>query len=156
MAGKDLPVQVGYDRKAQCPFAHPVPHKGLKNDRGIESIYGVKCLVGDLNRLGYKRVNVKTDQENAIVLVVQKAKEMWPGEMIIEKSPVGESRSNGEAERAAQSIHGLARTLKEHVEIHARMKLDPKSPLIAWIIEHSSNLYSVSYTHLTLPTKVTV
>ena len=29
------------------------------------------------------------------------------------------------------------------MEIHARMKLDPKSPLIAWIIEHSSNLYYI-------------
>ena len=29
VAGKDLPVQVGFDRKAKCPFAHPVPHLSL-------------------------------------------------------------------------------------------------------------------------------
>ena len=108
VAGKDLPVQVGYDRKAQCPFAHPVPHKGLRNDQGIESIYGVKCLVGDLNRLGYKKVNVKSDQEPAIMAVITKAKEMWPGEIILEKAPKGEKASNDEAQRAVQSIHGLA------------------------------------------------
>ena len=79
VAGKDLPVQVGFDRKAKCPFAHPVPHKGLRDSTGVENLYGVKCLVGDLNKLGYKKVNVKPDQESAILLVVQKAKEMWPG-----------------------------------------------------------------------------
>ena len=50
--------------------------------------------------LQYKKMKVKSDQESAILLVVQKAKEMWPGVIIIEKSPKGEKASNGEAERA--------------------------------------------------------
>ena len=66
-AGKDLPVQVGFDRKAKCPFAHPVPYKGLRDSTGVESLYRVKCLVGYLNKLGYKKVNVKSDQESSIL-----------------------------------------------------------------------------------------
>ncbi|CAK0839393.1 unnamed protein product, partial [Prorocentrum cordatum] len=102
VAGKDLPALAGYD----C-----------------------KVLAADLDRLAYKKVNVKSDQESSIAAVVRKLKETWAGEIIIEK-----------AERAAQSIHDLARTLKEHVEIHARMKLDSRSPVIAWLLEHASNL----------------
>ena len=38
VAGKDLPVLVGYDRKAKCLFAHPVPHKWLEKD-GVVNLY---------------------------------------------------------------------------------------------------------------------
>ena len=96
-----------------------------------------------MERLAYKKVNVKNDQESSIAAVVRKLKEAWAGETIIEKAPKGEKASNGEAERAVQSIHGLARTLKEYVEIHARIKLDPRSPVIAWLIEHASNLHYI-------------
>ena len=60
----------------------------------------------DLNSLGYKRVNMKSDQENALSAVVDATKVMWKGELVVEKSPKGESRSNGEVERAVQTCTG--------------------------------------------------
>ena len=57
-----------------------------------------------------------------------------------EASPKGESKSNKEVERAVQSVHGLARTLKDHLEQHSGITLESRSPLLAWLVEHCSNL----------------
>ena len=56
-------------------------------------------------------------------------------------STKGESKSNGEVERAVQSVHGLARTLKDFLEQQqSGIILESRSPLLAWLVEHCSNL----------------
>ena len=57
-----------------------------------------------------------------------------------EASAKGESKSNGELERAVQSVHGLARTLKDLLEQQSGITLESRSPLLAWSVEHCSNL----------------
>ena len=57
-----------------------------------------------------------------------------------EASPKGESKSNGEVERAVQSVHGLARTLKDLLKQQSGNALESRSPLLAWLVEHCSNL----------------
>ena len=150
VAGKDLPVLVSKDRDPPtgtgAVFAHPVPHKGLKDRFDRVDEYPVKALVKDLNSLGYKRVNMKSDQENALSAVVDATKVLWKGELVVEKSPKGESRSNGEVERAVQTVHGLSRTLKVHLESYARMSLDPKCPVLAWLIEYGAVLHMLFHT----------
>ena len=44
--------------------------------------------------------------------------------------------SNGEAESAVGITQGLARTLKDYVEHKFGKVIDPKSPLLGWLIEH--------------------
>ena len=140
VAGKDLPVLIAYDRKSGGIFAHPVPHKGLMKDDKVDD-YPVKVLAKDLDRLGYKKVNGKSDQEPALLAVCNAVKVLWKGEWIPERAPIGEKASNGEVERAVQTVHGLARTLKEHVEQYARMVLDPKNPMLAWLVEYCATLH---------------
>ena len=143
--GKDMPILIAFDRKSKAIFAHPVPHKGLKaedtNQPDKVDEYPVKVLVRDLDRLGYKKVNGKSDQERSIVAVCKAVKATWKGEWVQEFSPRYVHQSNGEVERAVQTVHGLARTLKDHVEQYARIELDARSPMIAWIIEHAANLH---------------
>jgi hypothetical protein len=38
-------------------------------------------------------------------------------------------------------VHGIARTLKEHVEQYTRCVLDPKCPILAWLIEYAGVLH---------------
>ena len=57
-----------------------------------------------------------------------------------EPSPKDESKSNGEVERAVQSVHGLARTLKEFLEQQSGITLESRSPLLVWLVEHCPNL----------------
>ena len=81
VSGKDLPVLVFKDRDPPTGtgalFAHPVTHKGLKDKEDNVDEYPVKVLVKDLNALGYKRVNMKSDQEHALSAVVDATKLMW-------------------------------------------------------------------------------
>ena len=51
--------------------------------------------------------------------------------------------SNGEAESAVGITQGLARTLKDYVEHKSGKVIDPKSPLLGWLIEHVGTLYTL-------------
>ena len=88
-------------------------------------------MIRDLEYLGYRRIALKRHQEPSIRSFARSVKDGWSGEMTLEASPKGESRSNGEAERAVQTIQGLSRTLREHLETHSGVKLGTNSP-IAW------------------------
>ena len=57
-----------------------------------------------------------------------------------EASPKGESKSNGDVERAVKSAHGHARTLKDFLEQQSGITLESRRPLLAWLVEHCSNL----------------
>ena len=63
----------------------------------------------------------------------------------LESSPKGDSHgmSNVEAESAVGITQGLARTLKDFVEHKSGKAIDPKSPLLGWLIEHVGTLYTL-------------
>ena len=60
----------------------------------------------DLDFMGYRRVILKSDKEPSIVALCDAVNNGWHGEIVPEESPKGESKSNGEAERADQSVRG--------------------------------------------------
>ena len=51
--------------------------------------------------------------------------------------------SNGEAESSVGITQGLARTLKDHVEHKVGQQLDPRSPILRWLIEYVGTLYTL-------------
>ena len=120
-----LPVLIVRDRKSKGIWSHPVPAKGVTHP------YPAKALMADLDFMGYKRVILKSDQEPSILALCEAVKHGWHGEIVPEASPKGESKSNGEAERAVQSVHGLARTLKDFLEQQSGITLESRSPLLA-------------------------
>ena len=68
-------------------------------------------------------------------------------ESVPEYSAVGESASNGKAERAIQSFEDLLRTLKSALEARIKGKLAVDHPVIKWLIEHTAHIltrYSVN------------
>ena len=73
------------------------PFKGVEDHP-----HGSNRLREWLEETGYKRVVVKSDQENAIKAVIQAVKNAWPGELIVEHAPKeAHERSNGEVEVTA-------------------------------------------------------
>ena len=92
--------------------------------KGVRLPYLAKALMTDLDFMGYKRVILKSDQEPSIVALCDTVKNGWHGEIAPEASPKGESMSNGEVERAIQSAHGLARTLKDFLEQQSQVTLE--------------------------------
>ena len=102
----DNPVLVMFDRWSKSHTAIYLPAKGIGHP------YSAEAVARAVSRHGYRRVVLKSDQEPALVALLAAAKDLCTCEVLLEHSPKGEPQANGEAERAVQSIMGLARTLK--------------------------------------------
>ena len=64
-----------------------------------------------------------------------------PGEQtILENSPVGEHQSNGIVEKAVQETEGMIATLTAALEYNIGSKIEPASPIMAWIVEYAGVL----------------
>ena len=61
-------------------------------------------------------------------------------ETLLENSLVGDSRSNGIAERAVQSVAEQIRVLRTALEAKLKAKVPGNHPVICWLIEHSADL----------------
>jgi len=131
-----VPVQIMKDVRRGMIFAHVVPRKGLADD------FGVGEIILDLEKLGLKRVILKCDGEPARKHIQEEVHRRRSEETILENSPVGDSRSNGKAERAVQSIVGLVRTLKNALENRTGLKFTCDHSVIPWLVEHASDIYN--------------
>ena len=60
--------------------------------------------------------------------------------IVPENSAVGESASNGRAERAVQSFEDYIRTLLAELEHRLGQQVAPSHPLLAWLVEYSAVL----------------
>ena len=131
-------------------FAHIVPHKGSQRHW-----YQVSAMMRDLEFTGYTRIVMKADQESAITDLIQNVKDGQSKiEIMLEHSPVGDSQANGDAERAVQSVQGIARTLKEALEISIAAEVPVAHDVMTWLVEHAAiilNLFKRSHggDHLT-------
>ena len=128
-----LPVLIVRDRKSKGIWSHPVPSKGLVHP------YPARALMNDLDFMVYRRIVLKSDHNPSIVALCDAVKKGLHGEIVPEAAPKGESKSNGEVERAIQSVHGLARTLKDFLEQKSGSALESRSPLLAWLVKHCSD-----------------
>ena len=55
-------------------------------------------------------------------------------------------KSNGEAEAAVEITQGLCRVCKDACEKGLDELIDPKSPLLGWLVEHAGSMYTL-YAH---------
>ena len=144
---KMIPVLVIKDGQTKCIFAHVVPKKG----GGMEWL--AKKVVSDIEAMGYGRIILKSDQEVSITElqselkyererlmkeVGEKVKMIRNAITILENSPVGESKANGDIENAIQQLQGQVRTIKDQVQFHAKVKIPVAHPLLAWLIPFAS------------------
>ena len=142
VGGSKMPVLVVRDRFTKGIFTHLVPSKGT------EHFYPEAALLRDVKFLGYSRLVLKSDQEPSILALANAVKNTLTSngvDCLLESSPKGDSHgmSNGEAESAVGITQGLARTLKDFVEYKSGKVIDPKSPLLGWLIEHVGALYTL-------------
>ena len=132
--GSEVPVLIVFDRRTKCVFAH------LLKSKAADDTHAADVLLQDLQKLGYSTVILKSDQEPSIKALMLAVKRRFVGTLILEWSPVGQSKSNGEVERAVQSVHGMTRTLKEFTELKIKKMIGGKSPILAWMVQHASFL----------------
>ena len=98
-------LQVTRDEESRALFVHAVPRKGMTHE------HGAKEFCNDITKIGYKKVVIKGDNEPAIHSLQEEIRSRRDDETIIENSPVGQSQSNGVAERAVQAAGEQLRTI---------------------------------------------
>ena len=93
-------------------IAHAVPFKGA----GVDWLAGQLCR--DIKKCGYHgRVVLRGDQERSLQdLFGEVARARGDVPTVVEGTPVGESASNGFAERAVRSVEEMVRTHKLALE----------------------------------------
>ena len=131
-----LTCLVGRVYPSMTVFASPCAQKGPDS-------YVTRRLAGFLKACGLTTFNYMCDQEGAIrtmiteVIEVTKSRGEWIG-AIPEHSPVGESQSNGRAERAVQQVEDQVRTLLCDLEERLGHSLKPHDPVLSWMIEYAA------------------
>ncbi len=58
---------------------------------------------------------------------------------MLEESPVKESQSNGEVERAIQEVQGQVRTTKAALESRYENRITEDHPCLPWLVSHSAD-----------------
>ena len=58
----------------------------------------------------------------------------------VEASPVGDSKANGEIERAIKTVQGQIRTLKSALEEHYKTTFTEEHVMLPWLVAYASSL----------------
>ena len=127
-------VQIARDVGTGMLFAHIVPRKGLVADHGVAQ------MLKDIERLGHKKMCLKCDGEASLVAIQHEVKRVRADDTLLENSPAGDSRSNGIAERAVQSISEQVRVVRNSLETHIQAKIPGTHPVTCWLVEHCADL----------------
>jgi len=129
---------IGIDRENKWVSSIVVQKKGLDP-------YAVEAVGREIGNSGFNRVIVKSDQEASIrkLLEAVKNERAEEIELVPEKSPVGESRANGEVERYVQTIQGQVRTLKMALETRYQKKIGENHNILPWLVMYAGMLINI-------------
>ena len=83
--------------------------------KGVDP-YSVKVLSDMILFTGHAGVILKSDGESSITALKNAVKGSVDVNLGVEVSPVGDSKANGEVERAIKTVQGQIRTLKSALE----------------------------------------
>ena len=135
-----LSVLVGKLYPSHSLFASACDQKGAEDDV-------VKRLATFIKECGIPKLVYKTDQESSLRHAIEEALRrvgrtgsFEPLEAAPELSAVGESASNGRAERAVQTFEDQLRTLKSALDSRLKKKVPVDHPLMRWLVEHAANV----------------
>jgi hypothetical protein len=125
-------------------FAYGTVGKGIQGDK----YWLAKRIAKDIDNCGTKtaKIQIKPDQEPAIVNLQEEVRELRRGRTICTNSPVGESECNGRAENAVRQVQVKVRTFRAAIETKMKEKLDMSRPFTTWLIRWAGEVltkYSV-------------
>ena len=124
------------DRDSKTIFADVVEAKG----RGLGGT--VENVVRNIASLGYKKVTLCSDQEPAILDLIEGIIAARKEPTIPQNSPVGESQANGLVERAFRSVKDQVRTLRLALQKRVGCRIPVGHPIMTWIVKHAGELIS--------------
>ena len=130
--GEGLPIVIMHDSASKGILASAVPNKG-------DCEYAIKRATQDVTHiLGYKQMIFKGDQEPALQTFMERTGMLCGDQVVQERSPVGESQSNGSVENAVLRIQGLYRTHRSALESKYGQRIPPEHPVLVWMVRFVS------------------
>ena len=134
------PNLVVVDHRYGRAWAHRVPNKGVWGK--VEWV--PRRIIQDLANNGMQivRVQIKTDQEPAMINIQTAMQELQPDCILPINSPVGESESNGRVGNAIRRVQEKIRALRHHVETKVKCRIFEGALIMAWIIRWAAELIS--------------
>ena len=130
--------------------------------KGTEDEKAIRRLTQFIKESGYPQIVYKSDQERAITKMIElaikgagrsgipesgEAFASGVSQAVAEFSAVGESASNGRAERTVQAVEDLLRTLKSALEARIKCRIPADHAIMRWLVEHVAsilNRYSIN------------
>ena len=111
----------------------------------------LKQLAEFSKKSGVTKMVYKSDQEPAICTAVEAALSQICRagdarhdaeilQLVPELSAVGESPSNGRAERAVQLVEDMVRTYLHALEGHLTVNIPTQHPIMRWLFEHAGSM----------------
>ena len=102
-------------------------------------------MAREVNISGYSQLIFKSDQEPAIRELIAAVRRERPVgvEIMIEESPVGEHQSNGEVERAIQSVQEMMRTMKLALQSRYKSRIRSDHPILPWLVTHAAMILNL-------------
>lgn len=137
---KDQPRMVMVDHNHGLVFSYSIPKKGAIG----EAEWVPSRMIRDIDNMGYKDVTIqiKSDQEPAIVAVQEYIRLHRNSQTIPINSPVGESECNGRAENAIRRVKEKVRTLMAQLEDGIGEKIQKGANIIPWMVRWAGELIS--------------
>lgn len=128
-------ILIAKDTRGKAVFAHVIPQKGVDADH-----YSVDVLVKDVLWLGFREVFLKSDNEKAILKLLEHALT----ELRMQEHPnVYDPSGNGEVEATVKQFQGILRTNQRHLEKRMGTKLPVEHPLFCWLVEYCGFIINV-------------
>ena len=143
---KALTVCVGQMSPSKAMFA------AMCSVKGPEDVFVLNRLEAFLKDEGVYKIAYRSDQEPSIVALIEAAlrnngKAGAITEAAPEHSAVGESASNGMAEKTVQMFEDQLRTLKAALEAHTGTRLPMDHAVMKWLVNPACGLHSQPTNH---------
>ena len=124
------------DTTSQFLAAHVVDAKGASASSAVRQV------LRDLRKMGhYGDIKVRSDQESSISdLFRAVAKERGSARTVLTHAARNDSKGNGQAEKAVQSIEEMVRTLFIDLEQRCGEEISVHDEFFPWLVEHACDL----------------
>ena len=116
-----LTVLVAIDTVYKQMVAIPLGKKGNRDP------FASRSLAAFARYVGHTKLIIQGDMEHALMAVATPR-----------TSPVNSKGSNGAAERAVQSVGGMARTLRLDLLSRTNIAMGSDLPITSWIVRHAA------------------
>ena len=139
----DVKILIAKDTRGKAAFAHVIPQKGIDEDH-----YSVDVMVKDILWLGFREVFLKSDNEPAILKLLEHALtelrlEVKMDQLAQEHPTPYDPSGNGEVESTVKQLQGILRTNKRDLEKRIGAKVPVGHPLFSWLVEYSAFIVNV-------------